>query len=91
MDAQNYENDSICTMTKEEEKLLRLLGKRIRELRIGAGFSSQEAFAYEAGIPRAQYGRYETGSNITYLTLNRILKYYKMTPEEFFKGLEKIK
>ena len=35
-------------MTKEEEKLLRLMGKRIRELRIDASFSSQKAFAYDA-------------------------------------------
>lgn len=76
-------------MTKEEEKLLRALGKRIRELRINAGFSSQESFAYEAGIPRAQYGRYETGTNITFLSLNKILKYHKLSPEEFFKGMEK--
>lgn len=71
-------------MTKEEEKLLRLMGKRIRELRLEAGFTSQEAFAYEAGIPRAQYGRYEAGSNITVLSLNKIIKHHKITLEEFF-------
>jgi transcriptional regulator with XRE-family HTH domain len=78
-------------MTKDEERLLRSLGKRIRELRISAGFSSQESFAYEAGIPRAQYGRYETGANITFLSLSKILKYHKLSPEEFFKGMEKVK
>jgi transcriptional regulator with XRE-family HTH domain len=71
-------------MTKEEEKLLRSMGKRIRELRIAAKFSSQEAFAYEAGIPRAQYGRYEAGSNITILSLQKVLKFHKITLEEFF-------
>ena len=79
-------------MTKEEEKLLRLIGKRIRELRIGKGYSSQEAFAYEANIPRAQYGRYEAGTNITVISLNKIIKFHKITLEEFFsKGFEKKK
>jgi transcriptional regulator with XRE-family HTH domain len=79
-------------MTKEEEKLLRLMGKRIRELRINAGFNSQEAFAYEANIPRAQYGRYETGTNITILSLSKIIKFHKISLEEFFsQGFEKRK
>jgi transcriptional regulator with XRE-family HTH domain len=79
-------------MTKEEEKLLRLIGKRIRELRIDKGYSSQESFAYDANIPRAQYGRYEAGTNITILSLNKIIKFHKMTIEEFFsQGFEKRK
>lgn len=79
-------------MTKEEEKLLRLMGKRIRELRVNAGFNSQEAFAYEANIPRAQYGRYEAGTNITILSLNKIIKFHKISLEEFFgHGFEKRK
>ncbi len=79
-------------MTKEEEKLLRLIGKRIRELRIDKGYSSQESFAYDANIPRAQYGRYEAGTNITILSLNKIIKFHKITLEEFFsQGFEKRK
>ena len=68
------------------------MGKRIKELRVNAGFNSQEAFAYEANIPRAQYGRYEAGSNITVLSLNKIIKHHKISLEEFFsKGFEKNK
>ena len=79
-------------MTKEEEKLLRLIGKRIRELRIDKGYSSQESFAYDANIPRAQYGRYEAGTNITILSLNKIIKFHKITLEDFFsQGFEKRK
>jgi hypothetical protein len=71
-------------MTKEEEKLLRQMGKRIKDLRVNAGYSSQESFAYDASIPRAQYGRYEAGTNITILSLNKILKFHKITLEVFF-------
>jgi transcriptional regulator with XRE-family HTH domain len=79
-------------MTKEEEKLLKLMGNRIRNLRLKAGYTSQEAFAYEAEIPRAQYGRYEAGTNITLLSLNKILKFHKLSLEAFFsEGFEKIK
>lgn len=79
-------------MTKEEELLVKLIGKRVRELRIKAGFKSQEAFAYEANIPRAQYGRYETGTNITLISLHKILKFHKISLEEFFsEGFEKMK
>jgi transcriptional regulator with XRE-family HTH domain len=79
-------------MAKDEDKLFKLMGKRIRDLRIKAGFKSQEAFAYEANIPRAQYGRYESGSNITMKNLLKIVQFHKMTFEEFFsQGFEKIK
>lgn len=71
-------------MTKEEEKLLRQMGKRIKDLRVKAKYTSQEAFAYDAGIPRAQYGRYEAGSNITLLSLSKIIKFHKITLSQFF-------
>ncbi len=66
------------------------MGERIRSLRKDAGFSSQDKFAYDSGIPRAQYARYETGINITLLSLNKILKFHKVSLEEFFsKGFSK--
>ncbi len=71
-------------MTKEEEKLLRAMGDRLRQLRKKAGFSSQDQFAYDNEIPRAQYARYEKGINITLLSLNKILKCHKMSLQEFF-------
>jgi DNA-binding XRE family transcriptional regulator len=50
-----------------------------------AGYSSQEAFANDAGIPRALYGRYEKGINLTIHSLYRILKFHKITLSDFFK------
>ena len=75
-------------MTKEDEKLFRTIGKRIRELRIKAGYKSQEAFAYEASIPRAQYGRYEKGVNITISSLKKVIKYHKISLADFFKDID---
>jgi len=60
------------------------LAKRIKSLRIEKGYTSYETFAFENGIHRAQYGRYETGTDIQYTSLIRIAKAFDMTLEEFF-------
>jgi len=67
-----------------EEKLYKLMGKRITELRKKAGYTSQETFAYDAEIPRALYGRYEKGANLTIHSLYRVLKYHNTTFKDFF-------
>lgn len=67
-----------------DKELLKNLGMRIRALRIKAGYTSQEIFSYECGIPRAQYARYEKGSNITFLSLQKIVKFHQITWSEFF-------
>ena len=73
-----------------EEKLYKLIGKRILELRKQAGYTSQETFAYDAEIPRALYGRCEKGTNLTINSLYRILKYHNITFEKFFaEGFDK--
>jgi transcriptional regulator with XRE-family HTH domain len=63
---------------------LEKLGKRIRELRIQKGFSNYEHFAYEIGVSRSQYGKYELGHNLTFLTLLKILKGLDVSLEDFF-------
>ena len=63
---------------------LKKLAKRIKSLRIEKGYSSYEIFAFENGIHRAQYGRYETGTDMQYTSLLRIAKAFDMTLEEFF-------
>ena len=67
-----------------EKEVLKSLGVRIKDLRIKAGFHSQETFSYACGIPRAQYARYEKGSNITILSLQKIIKFHKLGWEDFF-------
>ncbi len=57
----------------------------VKELRKEAGYTSQETFAYDAEIPRALYGKYEKGANITINSLHRILKFHNITFKEFFK------
>lgn len=74
----------LAKVAKHKEDFILKIGKRIKELRIKAGYTNQENFAYDAGIPRAQYGRYERGVNITIMSLQKIAQTHKITLEEFF-------
>jgi transcriptional regulator with XRE-family HTH domain len=67
------------------DKDFKRLGVRIKQLRIAKGYSSYEYFAYEHKLGRAQFGRYERGTeDIRYSTLLKIVKAFGMTLEEFF-------
>ncbi|MBX3164456.1 MAG: helix-turn-helix transcriptional regulator [Bacteroidetes bacterium] len=82
-------NDTI--LTPQEVECLKKLGIRIKNLRIKAGFSNYEYFAYENNISRAQYGKYENGSNINFLTLYKIIKAHNLSLKDFFgKGFEEL-
>ena len=69
-------------MDKKTE--VKKLAKRIKSLRIKKGYSSYENFAFDNKIHRAQYGRYETGTDMQYTSLVRIAQAFDMTLEEFF-------
>ena len=76
-------------MEEDDEKIfLKNIGERLKFYRKKAGYSNYEYFAYENNISRPQYGKYEAGANIQLNTLYKILKALKVTPEEFFKGIE---
>jgi transcriptional regulator with XRE-family HTH domain len=77
------------TVRKTTNTDLIKLGERIKELRIKAGYTSYEYFAYEHNIPRAQFGRYEKGEDLRYSSLLKVIRAFGMTPEEFFRGLSK--
>lgn len=63
------------------------IGQKIKQLRIDAGYSSAESFAYDKGENRVQYWRVENGANITLRTLLRILNIHKVSLSEFFNSL----
>lgn len=69
---------------KTDNPLIQHLAKRIKELRIKKGYSNYEYFAYEHGISRAQYGRYEKGEDLRFSSLMKLIEAFEMTPEEFF-------
>ena len=69
---------------KELSEDVKKLAVRIRAIRIQKGYTSYEYFAYEHNISRAQFGRYETGEDLRFSSLVKIVKAFDMTLEEFF-------
>lgn len=83
----NSKNKVVPKSRKTDEKeniYLKKLGKRIKELRIKKGYTNYEYFAFENEIGRAQYGKYETGGNIQFDTLIRIIKALDISIKDFF-------
>ena len=71
-----------------EKQQLKKIGNRLKHFRKKAGYTNYEYFAYENGISRPQYGKYEAGANIQINTLIKILKAMDVSLEEFFKGIK---
>lgn len=63
---------------------LKKLGERIRSLRIEAGYSNYENFAFEHDLPRAQFGRYERGEDLRYSSLLKVCGALGITVKDFF-------
>lgn len=64
------------------------IAEKIKNLRIMAGYSSHENFAWDNDINRVQYWRIEKGANITIKTLLAILDIHKLSLADFFKDFE---
>jgi transcriptional regulator with XRE-family HTH domain len=62
------------------------IGKKLRELRIKAGYGSYESFAYDKGLTRQTVGRAEQGENLKIDTLLDLLINLQVSPEDFFSG-----
>ena len=72
--------------TKEQ---LKNLGKRLKALRKAAGYTSAEKFAYAKDINRVQYSRYETGADLRFNSLMRVIQALDISLAEFFgEGFE---
>jgi len=65
------------------------LGARLKQVRLEKGYTNYEKFAYEKGLSRSQYGSYESGKNITFIVLMRLLDCLDISVSEFFsQGFE---
>jgi len=74
-------------LTSKEQKYLKKIGKKLRELRIENGYSSYDFFAWEHDIPKTTYLNMEHGKNFTMVSLIRVLQIHGISFEEFFKNL----
>ena len=71
----------------EDDKRIKQIADKIKQLRINAGYTSHENFAWDNNLSRVQYWRVESGANITLKTLLKILDIHKVTLEDFFKDI----
>jgi transcriptional regulator with XRE-family HTH domain len=71
--------------TKQLDKRIINVAKKIKLLRVNSGYSSAESFSYDHGLSRVHYWRIEKGSNLTLESLLRILDIHQITLEDFFK------
>lgn len=75
--------------TEDEIKaILTALGKKFQALRKKRGYKNHELFAYENDLPRAQYWRYENGSDMKVSSLIKVLHALGISLEDYFKSLE---
>ena len=72
-------------MIYQEKELLEKLGQRLRFYRKQKGYSNYEHLAYDLGISRSQYGKYENGGNIKFTTLLKIISHLNVSLKEFFE------
>lgn len=71
---------------RQKHQLRRAIGDRLRQVRLEAGVSSQEALAHLAGVHRTYVGRLERGeSGVTVDTLSAILASLTLSLAEFFR------
>ena len=79
----------MATSESKKDKSIKLLANRVKSLRIKKGYTSYEYFAYDNNLSRSQYSRYEKGEDLRFSSLIKVIKAFKITPEEFFsEGFE---
>jgi len=67
---------------------LRAIALKIKNLRKNMGCKSYETFALDHNLDRKQYWRVENGTNITLVTLLKILDIHQLTLKAFFEESE---
>ncbi|WP_343604796.1 helix-turn-helix transcriptional regulator [Fluviicola sp.] len=86
MDSKEKSKEQLkAELSEKQKQQLITLGQKLKELRIKSGYSSYETFAFDKGINRANYGRYEKGENMRVSTLIQILDAHGLTLEDLFK------
>lgn len=84
-------------MTKNESKTpkpidprMEKIGAHIKKLRIEAGYTNYEEFAWKYEIGRMQYYRMESGKhNFTFSSLFKVIDAHGLSIQEFFRRLDK--
>lgn len=82
-------NEGLCPYLGMNEGIFfKMVGKRLREIRIQRGYTAYDTFAFTFDLPKNSVIRAEVGKPVSMTTLIRILNALKISPEEFFKGIK---
>lgn len=73
---------------KDLDPRILLIAERLKEIRVKAGYTNYEDFAYESEINRMQYWRLEKGKNMRLDSLFRILDAHGMKLKDFFASID---
>lgn len=68
----------------KQSVILEKFGKRLKELRKSAGYTSQLTFAYEQGFNPPQVNKWERGEDIKLSSIVRLCEALNITVPEFF-------
>lgn len=68
-----------------EDERIKKIAAKLKDIRIKAGYTNYENFAWDNDISRMQYWRMEKGANFTMVTFLKILDAHKISLGEFFK------
>jgi transcriptional regulator with XRE-family HTH domain len=71
-----------------DRDVLRIIGNRIKELRIENGFTSYENFAFEHDLSARYYWGVENGRNISIKYLLKLLDIFSVDIKEFFQSID---
>ena len=86
----NIMADKIKSKTKEIDPRILAISKKIKQLRIDAGYSNYENFAWDNDMGRMQYWRMEKGVNFTISSLLKIVDAHKISLTDFFSEFEEM-
>jgi transcriptional regulator with XRE-family HTH domain len=73
---------------EDNQKVYEKIGNHIKTLRLAAGYSNAEKFAFENEITRSQYANWEKGQDMKVSSLLRITQAHGITIQQFFAGIE---
>lgn len=73
---------------KSIDSTRRKIGEKLKDLRVKAGHTNYEYFAYQNDISKRVIWKAENAKGINLESLLRILQALKVSPEEFFHGIK---
>jgi len=72
----------------KQQLLIKRIGERIRQIRKEQGYTNHDHFAYDHGLDRTQYSKYERGADMRLSSLIKVLDALNVPLSEFFSEID---